>query len=115
MTKHPTLFVSPKQGGILQSSGFLDLKSLIALNLTCKAHAFDELSLIQLIENEITRYHGVRTRAEAIAFLRVVHRRLLLNNRRNTVESIIIPTHEMLSAAATYDVMLAKMLRAIPD
>ncbi len=57
---HPTtLFVSPKQGDILQSSVFLDLNSLMSLSRTCKAHAFDELSLIQLIENEITRNHQV--------------------------------------------------------
>ncbi len=56
-----TLFSAPKRGGILQSSGFLDLKSLIALSQTAKAHAFDELSLIMLIENEITRHHNVHT------------------------------------------------------
>ncbi len=68
-----TLFVSPKRGGILQSSGFLNLKSLMALGQTCKANAFDELSLILLIENEITRHHGVKTMQEAIAFWRKVN------------------------------------------
>ncbi len=72
------LFVAPKQGGILQSSGFLDLKSYLALSQTCKAHAFDELSLIQLIESEITLRHGCQTLEEAIDFLvNVVSRPLL--------------------------------------
>ena len=50
---HTTLFAAPKQGGIVQSSGFLDLKSLVALGRTCKSNALDELSLIPLIENEM--------------------------------------------------------------
>ncbi len=72
--KCPTiLFVSPKRGGILQSSGFLDLPSLMALSETCKSNALDALSLIQLIENEIMRYHGsVQTMEEAIVVWRQV-------------------------------------------
>ncbi len=132
---HSTLlFAPPKQGGILQSSGFLDLKSLMALGLTCKAHAFDELSLIQLIENEITRNHQVSSLEEAIDFLKRLYRlvytveangvldrvprkpllRHWLERGDNAVESLIL-THEVLSAAAPYEVMLAKMLRATPQ
>ncbi len=32
------LFTSPMQGGILQSSGFLDLKSLVSLSRTAKVN-----------------------------------------------------------------------------
>ncbi len=119
-TSHPTtLFVSPKQGGILQSSGFLDLKNLMALNRTCKANMIDELSVMLLIENEITRYHGVNTMKEAIDFWRLVcHRYPLLKqwlgrDGSNCVESITV-TRYMLSDAALYEVMLAKMLRTVP-
>ena len=59
----------------MRSSGFLDLKSLMALSQTCKAHALDELSLIIFIENEMTRNHGVQTMEEAIAFWRKVRQR----------------------------------------
>ncbi len=62
------IFSAPKRGGIVQSSGLLDLKSLMALNRTCKTNMIDELSLILLIENEITRNHGVETMEEAIEF-----------------------------------------------
>ena len=54
---HVVLFASQKQGGILQSSGFLDLKSLMALGRTAKSNAFDELSLIRLIEHELTTHN----------------------------------------------------------
>ncbi len=53
----------------MQSSGFLDLRSLVALSRTCKAHAYDELSLIIFIENELTRNHGVQTMEDAIDYL----------------------------------------------
>ncbi len=69
----PTLFVSPKQGGILQSSGFLDLKSLCALNRTAKSNMIDELSIILLIENELTRSHNVQTVEEAMALWKNVY------------------------------------------
>ena len=110
------LFCAPKQGGIMQSSGFLDLKSLMALGLTCKANMYDELSLIVLIENEITRDHGASTMEEAIAFWRTVSSNPWLRqwfNRDWTVaasESIAV-TPRMLSEATCYDVMMAKMLR----
>ena len=117
MTKHPTLFVAPKQGDILQSSGFLDLQSLMSLGLTCKAHAWDELSLILLIENEITRNHQVFTLEEAIHFLKRVYQKPLLRQWMmgdGTCRSLIL-THEMVSTAAPYEVMIAKMLRATPE
>ncbi len=124
------LFAAPKRGGILQSSGFLDLKSLMALSQTCKSNALDELSLIQLIENEMTRKHGVVTMQEAIDFWTKVSSRenpLLKqwlerdgcgrssssSSIVNDVESITI-THDMLSAALPYEAMFVKMLRAVP-
>ena len=95
MTDHATtpLFVSPKRGGILQSSGFLDLKSLMALGQTCKANMIDELSLILLIENEITRQHGVKTMEEAIDFWinrcrNNPFKKWLVRDSRNDAESI---------------------------
>ena len=121
MTNHPNfLFVSPKRGGILQSSGFLDLKSLIALSQACKANALDELSLIVLIENEITRNHGVKTMKEAIEYWRNVCRSKSLLKRwlerdscsSTTAESIKV-THDMLSCALPYEVMFSKMLRTV--
>ncbi len=112
-------FVSPKRGGILQSSGFLDLKTLIALSRTCKANGYDERSLILLIDNEITRDHEVRTRGEAIAFWRDVQRnpwlRQWLNRNSSTVDESLKYPQRMLSAAVYYDVMLSKMLRMLPD
>ncbi len=122
MTDDPNiLFVSPKRGGILQSSGFLDLKSLIALNRTCKANALDELSLIVLIENEITRSHGVQTMEEAIEYWRNVCRSKSLLKQwlerdrscSSTVVSIKV-THHMLSCALPYEVMFSKMIRIVP-
>ena len=117
---HPTelLFVAPKQGGILQSSGFLDLQSLMALSRTCKAHALDELSLILLIENEITRHHQVSTLEEAIHFLRGVYKRHLLRqwlHRDDSTGTPINPTQHMICEAVCYDVMLAKMLKTFPE
>ncbi len=70
-TNDNILFFAPKHGGILQSSCFLDLQSLMALCQTCKAHAFDELSFIRYIEHELTRDHDVHT-SEAIDFLKLV-------------------------------------------
>ncbi len=119
MHDNAIIFSAPKRGGIVQSSGFLDLKSLMALNRTCKANMIDELSLILLIENEITRYHGVKTMEEAIDFWRkICHKYPLLKqwlgrDGSNCVESIPV-TRYMLSGAALYEVMLAKMLRSLP-
>ncbi len=114
------LFAPAKQGGILQSSGFLDLESLMALGQTCKAYMIDELSLIQLIENELTRNrHGVQSMEEAREFWRKVCRgdpllRRWLKRDGTIVESTsIIVTREMLRAAVSYDVMLAKMLQRV--
>ncbi len=126
------LFTAPKRGGILQSSGFLDLRCLMALSRTCKAHAFDELSLIQLIENEVTRRsdrHRVQTMDDAISFWKDVYSKPLLRqwlerdgDSNRTVSSssssspsptTSIQTRHMMSAAR-YDVMLSKMLRTVP-
>ena len=101
----------------MQSSGFLDLKSLSALSQTCKANAFDELSLIQLIEHEITRHHGVKTVGDAIHFWRRVYRfDPLLKQWRERAEpsAAAIVTRQMLADAVPYEVMLAKMLRTVP-
>ncbi len=113
-----TLFVSPKQGGILQSSGFLDLQSLMSLGLTCKAHALDELSLILLIENEITRHHQVSTLEGALHFLRGVCKRHLLRqwlHRDDSTGTPINPTRHMICEAVCYEVMLAKMFKTFPE
>ncbi len=108
------LFAAPKHGGILQSSGFLDLKSLMALNRTGKVNAFDELSLTLFIENEITRSREVNTKEEAIAFCRMVYRRPLLRQWLERDYESIQVSREMLSIATRYEVMLAKMLRTVP-
>lgn len=117
---HPTaLFVSPKQGGILQSSGFLDLKSLMALNLTCKAHALDELSLTLLIENEITRSHGVSSLEEAIDLLHDLFRipclKQWLNRTVDRTDASIMPTQDTMIEVVCYEVMLVKMLKTLPE
>ncbi len=116
---YPTalLFVGPKQGGILQSSGFLNLQSLMSLSRTCKAHALDELSLTLLIDNEITRNHQVFTLEEAIHFLKRVCQKPLL---RQWIAGVRIGqsiglTRQLLFEAVCYDVMLVKMLRATPE
>ncbi len=103
----------------MQSSGFLDMKSLIALSRTAKAHAFDELSITLLIEREITRNHKCDSIEEAIDFWRKVHRKphlkqWLLRDKSTTVESSIV-TRGMLSRAVNYEVMFAKMLRTVPE
>ncbi len=118
--KYPTLlFVAPKQGGILQSSGFLDLKSLMALRITCKAHAYDELSLIQLTESELSRNRRIHTIEEAIALWRKVYRNSVLKQwlERDSPRKLITVTRNMLSEAVImrYEVMLPKMLRKIPQ
>ncbi len=117
--KNSTLFVAPKQGGILQSSGFLDLNSLMALSLTCKAHAYDELSLILLVEHEITQNHRVHTIEEAIALWRKMYRNSVLKRwlERDSPRKLITVTRNMLSEAVTmrYEVMLLKMLRKVPQ
>ena len=114
--------MAPKQGGILQSSGFLTLKSLMSLHLTCKANAFDELSLILLIENELTRHHRhVKTVNEAIDFWKRVYYNLWLK-QWFVCGSIVIESEEMMARkedvmyeAVRYEVMLDKMLRTIPE
>ena len=114
---HPILFTSPKHGGILQSSGLLDMKSLVALSRTCKANALDELSLILLIENEITRYHGVQTIKEAITFWRGVCRHPVLKQwleRDEIAAESIQVTRNTLPFALPYEVILTKMLQTIP-
>ncbi len=120
---HTTILAAPKRGGILQSSGFLDLQSLMALSRTCKANMIDEQSLILLIENEITRSRGVDTKEEAIVFLRNIYRWPLLKlwlerdygctNGTTTTTEIKVTRH-MLTHAVPYEVMLSKMLRAVP-
>ncbi len=114
------IFAPPKQGGILQSSGFLDLRSLISLSRTCKTNAFDVLSLILLIENEITRFDlgRVETVEAAIDFLRNIYRYPLLKQWLerdiNRVADSIQITRELLSDVLAYEVMLAKMLKTVP-
>ncbi len=112
---YPTLFAAPKQGGILQSSGFLDFKSLMVLRRTAKATMFDEISLIQSIENELTTRHQVRTIEEALAFWRTVYGNLDLEDwiqPRGT--PMIIPSFDVMRGAVKYEVMLTKMLRLDP-
>ncbi len=115
------LFCAPKQGGILQSSGFLDLKSLMALGQTCKDNLIDELSLIVLIENEITRDHKVQTKEDAIALwqrVRSEHSSVLkpwLDRDCTSAAPAVNVTRDMLVEAASYEVMFAKMVRAIPQ
>ena len=118
------LFCAPKQGGILQNSGFLDLKSLMSLGQTCKANTIDERSLILLIENEITRDHKVQTKEEAITLLRQVCRYPMLRQwlERDDLAAVIGTAtmtklrQDMLSPAASYyGVMFIKMLRMFPQ
>ncbi len=107
----------------MQNSGYLDLKSLMALSRTAKAHAFDELSLIQLIDHEITRYHGVRTMQEAIDYWREVCRCRCWQStstlkrwleRDGCCFNRVSVTRDMLSDASGYEVMLRKMLQSVP-
>lgn len=124
---HPILFTSPKRGGLMQSSGFLNLKSLIALSHTAKSNALDELSLVLLIENEMTRNHKVQTMEEAITFLKTVYRnpvrrtwlegdhRHRFSTTTQTDSASITLTRDMILEAVRYDVMLTKMLRTIPE
>ena len=117
MTHPQFLFAPPKQGGVVQSSGFLDLRSLMALSQTCKAHALDELSLIQSIEHELTRDHKCRTMEEAIDFWKDTYRQPLLKqwlDRDRHPLVLVVPSQGMLLAAVPYDVMFVKMLRLIP-
>ena len=130
MTYSSILFISPKRGGILQSSGFLDLKSLVTLGQTAKSNVLDELSFIIFIESELTRHHNIKTMKEAIAFWRETCRNPVLRpwltrdhsyrsrHHQQRGESIAVAlevTREMLSYAVTYEVMLAKMLRIVPE
>ena len=84
----------------------------------------DEQSLILLIENEITRDHGVETMEEAIDFWRQLCQENPLlkqwlerdcsSSSSNDAEQSIQVTHDMLADATLYKVMFAKMLRTIP-
>ncbi len=71
-----------------------------------------------LIDNEITRYHPrVTTMKEAINFWRKAFRRPLLKQwleRDSSAADSIKITHNMLTDAVPYEVMLGKMLRAVP-
>lgn len=114
--KYPTLLVSPKHGGILQSSGFLDLRSLMALNRTAKVNALDRSSLILFIEHEITTYYHIRDREHPLTLLKYIYSRPLLKQwlERDHTTAQSIPIRDMLSEGAVYDVMLKKMFRLIP-
>ncbi len=121
---HSILFVSVKQGGILQSSGFLDLRSLVALGQTCKANALDELSLILLIKNEVLstdRYlyaHGVGTMEEGINYWRNIYKNTCLRSwleRDHSTGDVIVTLDKIVEATKHYyDVMLVKMLSITP-
>ena len=93
----------------------------MALSLTCKAHALDELSLILLIENELTRCHGVQTIKKATSLWRKVYRNSLLkrwmNRNDTTTDEPIRVTRQMLSETVyhCFEVMFHKMLRAVPE
>ncbi len=99
----------------------MDLQSLMALNLTCKSNAYDELSLIQLIENELTRCHGVQTIKKAKSLWRKVYRNSLLkrwmNRNDTTTDEPIRVTRQMLSETVfqCFEVMFHKILRAAPE
>ncbi len=108
----------------MQSSGFLDLKSLMTLSQTCKSNAYDTQSLILLIENEISGEYHIETVEEVIACWREVcgdpllkqwleRESCSLSSDGASVSSIIGVQH--VQAAAGYHVMLAKMLRTIPQ
>ena len=112
------LFVSPKRGGILQSSGFLDLQSLMALSKTCKAHELDELSLILLLENEVTLHHQVKTVPEALAFWRKLYCYPLLKQwllRDTAISGTAAATPDMISTGIRFEVMIGKMICTIPQ
>ncbi len=75
----------------------------------------DELSLIQSIENEITRSHGVKTMGEAIAFLGEIYHKFLLKRwLERDSDCTTTVTQAMLSCALPYEVMFSKMLRTVP-
>ncbi len=117
---HTFLFASPKKGGLLQSSGLVDLPSLMRLSQTCKASAIDEQSLILLIENEVTRNHKCQTIEEAIAFWVSVcqkHSLLRLWLERDSSAELMTNTsvaQDMVREAVSYEVMFVKMLRNAP-
>lgn len=111
---NPILFVSPSRGGILQSSGFLDLKSLIALSRTSKEHAIDESSVILLIENELSRNHGATTFHEAMNYYWRAHAWHRMKNWLERESSSMVPDADTLVRAGHFEVALAKMLRAFP-
>ena len=75
-------------------------------------------SPIQLIENEITRYHGVQTLERAIAFWMGACRHSLLRQwlERDDDTSIQLTRDLLFSAArSSFGVMLAKMVRTVPE
>ncbi len=81
----------------------------------------DELSLILLIENELTRGHSVQTVEEAMALWKNVYSRsnslLKAWFERDDDASGMTTTisRQMLTLAVRYEVMLGKMLRQIPQ
>ncbi len=82
----------------------------------------DELSLIVLIENEITRDHRIQTKEDAIALWKRVRsscssllKPWLDRNCTATAATAVNVTRDMLVEAASYEVMFAKMLRTIPQ
>ncbi len=99
----------------------------MALGQTCQANMIDELSLILLIENEMTRDHGVKTKEDAIAFWNFVRSDYSLLTEwldrdycsvaadadADASEPITV-TREMLAEAVRYEVMFVKMLRTLP-
>ncbi len=111
---HPILFVSPSRGGILQNSGFLDMKSLIALSRTSKEHTIDESSIILLIENELSRNHGATTFHEAMSYYWRAHTWHRMKNWLERESSSMVPDADTLVRAGHFEVALAKMLRAFP-
>ncbi len=106
-----TLLTAPKQGGVLQSSGFLDFQSLISLGQTAKANLFDERSLILLIENQYTRHHGARTMEQAMMFLRNAQWMGLFPYCPSSSPS---SSPSILHLAVHYEVLLAEALASIP-
>lgn len=109
-----TLLTAPKQGGVLQSSGFLDFQSLVSLGQTAKANLFDERSLILLIENQYTRHHGARTMEQAMMFLRNAQWMGLFPYCPSSSPSSSSSSPSILPQAVHYEVLLAEALASIP-
>ncbi len=102
----------------MQSSGFLDLKSLMSLSRTCKAHAYDGLSLIMFIENELTRCHKCHTTQEALDYLKSLYEKKYLPLKqwfeRDGKHSIRVSRRMAeLAVRRAFVVMFVKMLRTV--